>query len=68
MSDLELIDLKLYNNLDDFSPQKMAILENELYKRKLVNLTTYKKIINVNDYETLAFNYFVDGILPYKEI
>lgn len=65
MTDLELCDLRLHYDLSYMNSQKIALLENELCKRNLANLTTNKKYLNPNNISDLDNHYANFGL---KEI
>ena len=62
MSDLELCDLRLHYDLSYMNSQKIALLENELCKRNLANLTTNKKYLNPNNMHDLDNHYANFGL------
>ena len=62
MSDLELCDLRLHYDLSYMNSQKIALLENELCRRNLANLTTNKKYLNPNNMHDLDNHYANSGL------
>ena len=62
MSDLELCDLRLHYDLSYMNSQKIALLENELCRRNLANLTTNKKYLNPNNMHDLDNHYANFGL------
>ncbi|QKF64693.1 radical SAM protein [Campylobacter corcagiensis] len=66
MSDWTLTNYYLAYDHSDENVQRLAILENELYKRGFNNLTNNNDLLDLNDIDEL-YNHFIDKEMKYLE-